>query len=320
LLSIRPKVGDTIGSNPSEAHLGVWVDLLEPSREEELAVEACLGLSLPTREDMNEIEASSRLYHEDDAAFMTAQIAYFGGQSMLQSGPITFVLNRERLVTIRYIVPASFDIFAEQLKKQPSLLNSGAQVFNGLLDVLIDRTADLIEKTSGSVDSLSKKVFTRHRRERLEDILLNLGDYQNDIAKIRDSLVSFSRLLVFAANVEDKQIGLEGRALKDFRDDLKTMSHDVTSLSDHVTYVSGNIAFLLEAALGLINIEQNNIVRLISITSVIFLPLTLIASIYGMNFDALPGLHDARAFWSVCAVMVVIAGSLLAYFKWKRWF
>lgn len=304
----------------SEAGLGVWVDLFDPSREEELAVEGALGLYLPTREDMNEIEDSSRLYREDEATFMTAQVAYFGGHSMLQSGPVTFVLTADRLVTIRYIAPTSFAVFQDQLSRQPALLDCGATIFAGLLDVLVDRTADLIEKTSASVDNLSKLVFTRHRRDRLEDILITLGDYQNDIAKIRDSLLSFSRLLGYALNIEDRFISDDNQVQLDFKDHLRTLSHDVASLSDHVTYVSGNIAFLLDAALGLINIEQNNIVRLISITSVIFLPLTLIASIYGMNFEAMPGLHDAHAFWVVSALMFTIALSLLGYFKWKRWF
>ncbi len=297
----------------------VWIDLLNPSREEELRLEEKLKLLLPTREDMDEIEASSRLYMEDGAAFMTALVGFFGGQDHLQSGPITFVLSRGRLITIRYIEPTSFKLFTDHIERQPGLCVTGTETFLNLLDVLIDRTADLIEKTANGIDELSRVIFNPRRKENLESVLADLGDAQNDIAKIRDSLLSLLRLTVFANGLEKDVTGLKGEEVRDFHERLKIMTQDVVSLSDHATYVTGNITFLLDAALGFINLEQNNIVRLISITSVIFLPLTLIASIYGMNFQAMPGLHSPEAFWIVVGVMAAITVGLLAWFKRRRW-
>ena len=297
----------------------VWIDLLNPTREEELGLEAKLGVPLPTREDMAEIETSSRLYMEAGGAFMTALVTFFGGEDHLQTGPITFVLVGGRLVTIRYVDPASFSIFADHLEKQPGLCSSGPATFLNLLDVLIDRTADLIEKTGASIDALSKAIFRPKRQEKLEDVLNQLGMAQNDIAKIRDSLVSLARLTAYAAGLERDVIALKGEEARDYHDRLRIMSQDVTSLSDHASYVTGNITFLLDAALGMINLEQNNIVKLISITSVIFLPLTLIASIYGMNFEAMPGLHNPEAFWIVVVLMLIITGGLLWWFKQRRW-
>ncbi|ESQ83452.1 hypothetical protein AEAC466_12310 [Asticcacaulis sp. AC466] len=298
----------------------VWLDLHMPTRDEELSLEAWLGVQLPTREDMDEIETSSRLYLEDGAAFMTAQIAFFGGASQLQAGPVTFVLVGGRLVTIRYIDPASFKIFGGHLEKQPALCFDGAVAFLNLLDVIVDRTADLIEKTSGGIDALSKAVFTTRRKTRLENVLISLGAAQNDIVKIRDSLVSLSRLTAFAATLEKSATGIRKIAeLREFHDRLRTMSQDIASLSDHSSHVSGHIAFLLEAALGLINVEQNLIVKVISIVSVIFLPLTLIASIYGMNFEYMPFLHQPFAFEAVCGIMGLIIVGLLVLFKVKRW-
>ncbi len=297
----------------------VWIDLLNPTRDEELSLEERLGVFLPTREDMDEIETSSRLYIEDGAAFMTALVAFFGGQEQLQTGPVTFVLIKGRLVTIRYVDPASFSIFADHIEKQPVLCASGAMTFLNLVDVVIDRTADLIEKTAGNIDMLSKAIFRPRRQEKLETILNHLGRAQNDIAKARDSLVSLARLTAFAGGLEREATGLRGEDARDWHDRLRTMAQDVTSLSDHATYVTGNITFLLDAALGLINLEQNNIVKVISITSVIFLPLTLIASIYGMNFEAMPGLHNPESFWIVVAIMLAITGGLLWIFRKFRW-
>ncbi|HEX7799844.1 MAG TPA: magnesium transporter CorA family protein [Asticcacaulis sp.] len=296
-----------------------WIDMFQPTRDEELAMEARLGVLLPTREDMAEIETSSRLYLENGAAFMTAQVAFFGGQEHLQSGPVTFVLAAQKLVTIRYIDPASFAIFAGHIDKQPVLCLDGPTAFLNLLDVIIDRTADLIERTQGGIDELSRSIFTRNRKGRLEDVLILLGNAQNDIVKIRDSLVGFARLTAFAAGLDPALTRGTHTQTKEFHDRLHTLSQDVASLSDHATYVSGNIAFLLDAALGLINVEQNSVMKLISVTSVVFLPLTLIASIYGMNFDHMPFLHDPDAFWASMAIMAVIAVALVWWFRMKRW-
>lgn len=298
-----------------------WIDLYNPTRDEELKLEAQLGVLLPTREDMAEIETSSRLYIQDGAAFMTAQVAFFGGLSQLQSGPVTFVLTGGRLVTIRYIEPASFKIFSDQLEKQPGHCVDGPMTFLNLIDIIIDRTADLIEKTSHSIDELSKEVFNPRRRTQLETVLIRLGAAQNDIAKVRDSFVSLARLIGFAAGLEHQVVGFrKATELKEFHDRLRTMSQDVASLNDHSSQVTAHIAFLLDAALGLINVEQNNIVKLISIVSAIFLPLTLIASIYGMNFDHMPFLHQPFAFEAVCTLMIAIIIAMLAYFKARRWF
>jgi magnesium transporter len=297
----------------------VWIDLLNPTRDEELKLEEQLGVCLPTREDMAEIETSSRLYLENGAAFMTAQVAFFGGLENLQSGPVTFVLTGKRLVTIRYIEPASFKIFGGHMDKQPVLCANGPVTFLNLVDVIIDRTADLIEKTEASIDLLSKGIFRARREKPLEQALIGIGAAQNDIAKIRDSLVSLARLTAFAHSLDANVVGLKHAPLNEFREHLKTMSQDVASLSDHASYITGNMSFLLDAALGLISVEQNNVMKLISVVSVIFLPLTLIASIYGMNFEDMPFLHNAGAFWVTCGAMMVIAVGLVWWLKTRRW-
>lgn len=297
----------------------VWCDLYNPTREEEVKLEHELGVPLPTREDMDEIETSSRLYLEKGAAFMTAQLAFFGGQTRLQAGPVTFVLVKNRLVTIRYIDPMPFKILCDHAARQPDMMATGPSTFLSLLEVIVDRTADLIEKTEDRIDAVSHGIFRTKRETRLEDALIEIGDVQNTIAKIRDSLVSLARLTAFAHNLDAEVVGLRDGALIDFRDRLRTISQDVTSLSDHASYITGNMSFLLDAGLGLISVEQNNVMKLISVVSVIFLPLTLIASVYGMNFEDMPFLHDKTAFYWCIALMVGTAGGLIWWLRSRRW-
>ncbi len=297
----------------------VWCDLYNPTREEEVKLEAELGVPLPTREDMDEIETSSRLYLEKGAAFMTAQVAFFGGQARLQSGPVTFVLVKDRLVTIRYIDPAALRMLRDHADREPGMMKTGQAAFLSLLEVVIDRTADLIEKTEDRIEAVSRGIFRTQRETRLEDALVEIGDAQNTIARLRDSLVSLARLTAFAHGLEADIVGLRDGELIDFRDRLRTMAQDVTSLSDHASYITGNMSFLLDAALGLISVEQNNVMKVISVVSVIFLPLTLIASIYGMNFDDIPFLHAKGAFYGCMGLMAATAAGLVWWLRSRKW-
>ncbi|MEI9906386.1 MAG: magnesium transporter CorA family protein [Asticcacaulis sp.] len=319
MLTLHGQDGKIMAAGDDLPDAAVWIDLLEPTREEELRLESQLGVMIPTREDMEEIETSSRLYVENNAAYMTAQVAFFGGHAFLQSGPVTFCLVKTRLVTVRYIEPASFAIFCGHIEKQPVLAGDGITAFLNLVDVIIDRTADLIEKTEDNIDAVSKAIFRAKRETKLEAALIDIGNAQNSIAKIRDSLVSLARLTSFAHALDDAVLGEKDGALHDTRARLRTMSQDVASLSDHASYITGNMSFLLDAALGLISVEQNNVMKLISVVSVIFLPLTLIASIYGMNFVDMPFLKDPQAFWWTIGSMLVIAAGLIWWLRSRRW-
>ena len=289
----------------------VWLDLLTPSRPEELCVEKALGVLLPTREEMLEIEPSSRLYQDNGATFLTALVLYNSDSGLPSAGPVTFVLVGQRLVTIRYMEPKSFALFAAQAKRQPGLCPNGMQTFLGLVDAIVDRTADILENVGAEVEAVSEEVFLSDPSRRFTDILQRLGRAQNAAAKIRDSLVSLGRLASFASLAD--QIEREA----EFRDHLRTISRDVTSLRDQAGFLSGNISFLLDTALGLINIEQNAIIKIFSVAAVAFLPPTLIASIYGMNFHHMPELERTWGYPAVLGLMAAVEGSVLLYF-WRR--
>jgi magnesium transporter len=190
---------------------------------------------------------------------------------------------------------------------------NGLQTFLGLLDAVVDRTADILERTAAEVEVQSRAIFGRPRGAAFEQILNRLGRAQNVNSKARDSLVSLARLLSFAALAEQ----FDGS--KDLRDHLKSLQRDVQSITDHSSYLAGNITFLLDAALGLINIEQNSIFKVFSVFSVVLMPPTLIAGIYGMNFEHMPELRWAEGYPMAILLMALAAAAPFLWFRRKGW-
>lgn len=296
---------------PSDA---VWLDLLKPTREEERAVEAFVGLGLPTREDMVEIEPSSRLYSEAGALVMTASVLSGVDSSPVPVlDPITFVLTGDRLVTIRYSNPKPFRAFAAQTDRQPHLFSCGPVALVNLLEAIIDRAADILERTSAEVEDISRQVFAQGRRGDYDRLLSSLGRCQNVNTKTRDSLVSLSRVVSFC------QTSPKVNDLPEARQLLASQDRDVRSLTDHTGAVSANVSFLLDASLGLINIEQNQIIKVFSIFTVCLMPPTLIGAIYGMNFDHMPELRVTWAYPAVLLGMLLSALAPLVWFKRRGW-
>ncbi len=240
----------------------------------------------PTREEMQEIEISSRLYIEGNAQYMTASLICRAETDSPQTTPVTFILAGGRLVTLRYEDPRPFQTFPLQVERHGEATSSALDVLLGLLEAIVDRTADILERVQGEVDSVSTQIFSptqgkAHSKEsgtRYRAILQAEGRNQLLTLKARESLVSIGRVVTFLGRpTEFKPSKLEAAR-------LKTLSRDLESLSDHATHLAQTITFLLEATLGILNIEQNEIIKIFSIAAVVFLPPTLIASIEGMNF------------------------------------
>ena len=290
----------------------VWIDLVNPVREEELAVERDLNVNIPTREEMAEIEPSSRLYQENGATFLTATVLTHSTTDFPLLAPVTFVLVGERLVTIRYAEPSSFKAFAAQWERVPCDY-SGGETFLALLDAIVDRVADIVEGIATELEEASQDVFRRPRRGGFDVVLAQLGHTQMVSAKARDSLASLTRLIAFAALADQLE------RVPDLRQHLRTLQRDVQSLSDHVGFQTNNITFLLDAALGMINIEQNSIIKIFSVAAVAFLPPTLIASIYGMNFHHMPELDWLAGYPMALFLMLISAAIPLWWFRRKGW-
>jgi magnesium transporter len=291
----------------------LWVDLREPTVDERRVVDRWLGIDVPTSEEMQEIEASSRLYQEHGALYLTAMLIAQADTDQPHAGPVTFVLAEHRLVTLRYVDPTPFGVFAAQLgRPNGQQFQSGEEVMGGLLDAIVDRLADILERVQHEMDAVSHEVFREHKRGAVDYnvILRRLGRLQGLNSRARESLVSINRLLAF--------LGRPGEMAQEkiLSRTLRTVSRDVGSLSDHSSYLSGDINFLLDATLGLINNEQNNVIKIFSIAAVVFLPPTLIASIYGMNFRFMPELH--WTFGYPFSIGLMIGSAVLTYWFFKK--
>jgi magnesium transporter len=317
-----------------------WVDLLTPDENERAAVSKALGIDLPTLSEMEEIEASSRLYVENNAVYLTTAVLIGAETPNPGVGDLTIVLAPHCMVTVRFAEPRSVDVFAHRIRKQPDLIASVDDGLLNLLDAIVDRTADILELIGKHVDDLSRKVFhptgshsvmeeqtsnkprLRRRKadrehpqhaERLTEILRGIGQSGDMVHRVRDCLSGLIRLTAFLGPIVNSR--LQGEQLTRF----KTLDRDLRSLSDHAQFLAHEAGFLLDATLGQINIEQNNIIKIFSVTAVGFLPPTLLASVWGMNFQNMPELNEPWGYWLAWIMIIISAIIPFIYFKRRGW-
>jgi magnesium transporter len=298
----------------------VWIDLLTPTVEEERAVESALGVDIPTKDEMQDIATSSRLYQEGASLFMTATVLTKSDTSRPQASAITFIVTPERLITVRYAEPLAFGNFRKRRDTNPAAFATGISVFHGLLDAVIERIADVLENVGAGLENLSLEVFAARTESApvardYKEMLTRLGRYSDLVSKTRESLLSLARLCWFyqeadksALIPQTEQPGLEAHVV--------TANRDIASLNDHAAFLSGKVAFLLDATLGLINVEQNAIIKIVSIAAVVFLPPTLVASVYGMNFQHMPELAWPLGY--PLALLMMVASAILPFYWFKR--
>ena len=308
-----------ISSGAAIAENAVWFDLVNPNVEEDKAVEGQVGISIPTREEMLEIEVTSRLYAENGARYMTATLMCQSDTVTPKTTPVTFILSDHRLITVRYDEPRPFMIVGNKLARVCPPAVTGEAVLIDLLDAVIDRAADILERIGSEVDQISHDIFEPEaegadRTRSYNEILKAIGKKGDLASKVRESLVSIGRLLLYLANEADSM-----RWAKEPRAQLRGMQRDVHSLSDHAAYLSNKIQFLLDAMLGVVTIEQNNVIKIFSVAAVALMPPTLIASIYGMNFRHMPEL-DWQLGYPIAIVLMLLASALpYFFFRWKKW-
>jgi magnesium transporter len=301
------------------AESAVWIDLVSPTQDEDKLVERMLGVAVPTREEMQEIEVSSRLYIENGARYMTATLMCQSDTETPKTTAVTFILAGHRLITVRYDEPRPFTIITSKLARVCSATVTGESVMMELLDAVIDRAADILERIAGEVDVVSHQIFepTPRRADHsrtYNHIMRSIGRKGDLTSKVRESLVSIGRLVLFLNNEAD---GMKWP--KEMRAQLKVAQRDVSSLTDHAAYLTHKITFLLDAVLGMVSIEQNNIIKTFSVAAVAMMPPTLIASIYGMNFKKMPELEWTLGYPFAIVLMIAAAVLPFVYFKWKKW-
>lgn len=304
---------------PNSASLegAVWLDLFNPTPDEGAAVEAALACEIPTRDEMKEIEISSRLYLYNNAVYMTAILPANadGGDPVM--GPVSFILTPTHLVTIRYHNPRVFTAFPPRAHATRIEMEGADSVLMAVMEAVIDRQADILERAAIEIDAQSRGLFQpseRGSRPDYQKVLEKIGQMGILNSNIRDSLLTLERLVTYFGQMLNKH-----EASTDMRERAKTLSSDVKSLADHANFVGSKITFLLDATLGLINIQQNGIIKIFSVVSVIFLPPTLISSLYGMNFAGMPELEWAYGYPYALGLMVTCAVLPFWYFKYKKW-
>ncbi|WP_018698597.1 magnesium transporter CorA family protein [Amorphus coralli] len=297
----------------------MWVDLENPTPADVARVEAMVGVSLPSRQDMEEIESSSRFYVSDDTLFLTAMLVRIveGGQPAI--APVTFIVRKKRLVTIRFEGPRAFGLVAAKVQRPNCGCHSGCDVMFELLNTAVDRTADIQEVVASRLEEIARTVFETGVRERRGDpdvpeAIKSIGRLGVVTLRIQDSLMSLERMTVFISH----HLNVAGLSEHD-RDVVDTILRDVRSLAEHADALDSKANFLLDATLGLVSLHQNQIAKIFSVMAVLFLPPTLIASAYGMNFVDMPALSWKLGFPFSLLMMVSSALASWAVFRWRKW-
>jgi magnesium transporter len=299
----------------------VWLDLLDPSDEERAQVEQESQLRLPTKATIDEIESSSRVYVKDDALYLSTPIV--SGTDCLSNAPTTlgFVLSRKRLVTLRFAPISAIDKLLETYGSAKEEA-SAADAFMKILETVVDQVADTLEHASGALEHISNASFRREHlngagfadaSRALHESLRKLGRLNDGISHLRDTLLGLDRVTAFVLDVQGKT------RLRDAEPRLHAITSDIRSLSDYESHLTNKIQFLLDATLGFINIQQNDIVKTLTVASVVGVPPVLIAGVYGMNFRAMPELDWPFGYPFALLLIVLSAILPLAWFKWRRW-
>ncbi|PYD46827.1 magnesium transporter CorA family protein [Novacetimonas pomaceti] len=294
-----------------------WLDLLDPTEDEQALAARVTGQRIPTRAELDEIESSSRLFMEDDAVYLSTPLVRQIGDDFFVS-PVGFILMRDRLLTIRFTGFTAFDVVARQVAGQSTRL-SGDECSTLLLEAIVDRLADILEHLGQSLDGMSKDVFqSEHGGMRrmdglLRSMLSRVGRSGDLTSSVRDSLLGLERITIFVTENKKRDLSdkLQGR--------LATVERDIKSLNDFVSQTSNKVQFLLDATLGFISIEQNNGMKLLTVVSFIGVAPTLVAGIYGMNFHDIPELNWKYGYWYSLALMAATVIFPLLWFWRKGW-
>ncbi len=309
-----------IADLPSET---IWLDLLQPSPEDERLVESFLGIEVPSEQEIEEIEDSSRFYQKSTGIYLTVSLLtrLNGGQP--SSTDVRFILTPDRLISVRYIESKPFRIFSNRILHDREASESSDIIMERMLELVVDDLADILEETALSLDRLAHKVFfssvPNEKTESdvestdLKEMITEIGRYGEFISEARLSVFNMNRLLIFLSHTGAKWWKPDARVR------LQTLLRDIRSLTEHATFLANRVNFILDATLGMINIEQNKIIKIFSVAAVVFLPPTLIASVYGMNFKHLPELQWTFGYPLSICLMIMAAVLPYWYFKRRGW-
>lgn len=298
--------GDAIAAQLCQAF---WIDLINPSQQERSQVDLYFPQALPEAEAVDEIEASARSFEDESGLHIHALFLHLvDGQP--RNTTVAFTLNGQRLLSLRERDVPAFRLLRLRAKHEAGLLNNAASVLIALFESAVEELADLLEQIHTDLESVSQAVMARHDNP-LDNAIDKLATLENINGKIRLCLMDAQRALNFLIR--------RGRLNQEENARVHEVLRDLDSLLPHSTFLFDKVNFLMDAAQGFINIQQNQIIKIFSIAAVVFLPPTLIASIYGMNFQHMPELHWAIGYPLALLLMVLSAIAPYWYFKRQGW-
>lgn len=293
----------------------LWVDMLHPAPEEMAWLQKQVSIALPSPDEMTEIQVSSQTYADEHGMVITTPVIAGTDSKDYQIGAVSFILTPSLFISIRQVDPSAIRHFGEKFQSKVSDFLSPGKIFLGLMDMLTDRSVDVLEKIGDRADLLSAQIFkdqTAHQTT-LQQTLRQIGQTGELLGQLRNAMAGTERGMMFLIGHSETILDKAGIA------QARTVQRDIHSLGLHADALQQRIVFLLDAILGVINIEQNNVVRVFTVASTAFMPPMLIASLYGMNFQFMPELS-----WHVgypLAVVAMLASALLplAFFRRKGW-
>lgn len=304
-------------------HDAVWIDVMDPSSKEKDLLNEQLNVQIQSRNALDKTEVSNPFYNEDEAYYMTVTTLYNNKDGYLDGTPLTFILKDQYIITLRYNQPTFFANCEGAVMRRPELSSKPEVVLGEIIHSSVNAIADMLEITGNKLDKLLNGVFEnpysskskRHSADYYGDAIQEIGRIGNVISKNRESLLSFNRLLLFYNQIENTP----HMAAREHRQRFHHLASEVHSLSSYATFISQRHVFLLDATLGLLGVEQNKIIKVFTVAAAAFMPPTMIASIYGMNFDNMPELHWEYSYPIALAVITLSAIFPYIYFKIKRW-
>lgn len=318
----EPKDGSDLAAELSSDR-PIWIDLKNPTPEERAVVEGSLGAAVPSKWALGEIETSSRLQVRNSTLFMSTPSATHSSPDDPFVAPVGFVLSRKRLITVRFSDIPAFDAVAAKFDHGRKAPNNSLDVFITLGEEVVDRFADSLERASREISELSSDAFAKHTDEnndiiriskQLRGQITQVGRIGNRLSDINDGLLGFARVVNYTEELCRGWIEGEDQGR------LASLKQDMKSLLEYEEHLAGDVQFNLDALVGLINMAQNDTFKVLTIFTIVGIPPTLVASIYGMNFENMPELKWAFGYewgWALIILSTIVP---IAWFKWKGWF
>lgn len=286
----------------------IWIDMLLPTIEEIRAVENLFDMKFPTKQESEEIELSSRYWEEDKRIEINSYFLINNYKDAFNE-TVSFILQDSLLISVRYKKLQSFSTFTKRLLTSPREYKDGHSIFCQIIDIRIDADADIIENLNKEITKIRKHVFTDYTNDD-EDMLEKISTLEDLNMKLRENLTDKQRILSAL---------LKSQNFVDDKNELPIMLKDIRSLIDHTNFNFERLDYLQSIFIGLLSIEQNKVIKIFTIVNVIFLPPTLIASMYGMNFDFMPELHWEYGYLVSIVLMILAAVTPLFIFRKKGW-